>query len=139
SNSGAATKAVVVRGSDNAEVILNIERINSVRGIVRYPGGVPAPHVRIDCLYVPPTAVPARATAETDIDGKFVIDTYSKSPLSLQCSAVAPVGIVTAFKAMSGGQVDVQLPAATATLRIMDWGRFYNPEAFWLIAADGSA
>ena len=139
SNGGGAVKAVVLDGSGVTEVLLNIERTNSVRGVVRYPSGVPAPHVRVDCLYVPTTAVPARSSAETDIDGNFVIDTYSKSPLPLQCSAVAPAGIVTAFKAVAGQQLDVELPATTATLRIEDWARFYNPETFWLVAADGSA
>lgn len=139
SNGGTAAKAVMLRGSESTEVVLNVERNSSVRGVVRYPSGVPAPHVRVDCLYVPPTGLPARSTAETDIDGRFVIDTYSQSPISLQCSAVAPVGIVSAFKATNDGPVDVQLPAATATLRIADWARFYNPEAFWLVAADGAA
>ena len=100
---------------------------------------MPAPHVRVDCLYIPITAVPARSSAETDIDGNFVIDTYSKSPLPVQCGAVAPAGIVTAFKAIAGQHIDVQLPTMTATLRIKDWARFYNPETFWLVAADGAA
>jgi hypothetical protein len=67
----------------------------------------------------------------------FAIDLNATVSSPAFCSVTGPMGTVDAFKATVGQPMDVNVPAATGTLRIPDWGARKSPEVFWLVAPDG--
>lgn len=135
---GGALKSVTVGGSDETEITLDMDAADRIRGTIRDPEGTPVPHARVDCVLLGATGIPARSSAETDIDGRYSMDVLSSQGSPSLCSVMVPSwGIVDAFKATTGAAADVQLPSATATLSIADWGLWYRPETFWLAAPDG--
>jgi len=101
--------------------------------------GIPAVNAQVDCLVSDANGVGLRFNGRTDFDGKFSIAGTASFTLPALCSVVTSAGTVDAFRAASGDNVDVQLPAATATLQISDWYTRYRPDTFWLTAPNGRA
>lgn len=133
-------KPLAVREGERAEVTIELdERAARIEGSVRYASGQPVPQARVACYSIGPANLPARSAAETAADGRFTIQLAAKPAGPVLCSVVAPSGEIDAFTPTPDRPVVVQLPAATARLRISDWGRQYNAEVFWLAAPDGRA
>jgi hypothetical protein len=133
----AAQKALSVHATEAVDVDLDLHRAAVVEGIVRQLGGEPLPRARVDCLLAGAAGMPAAVTANSNSEGKFVIELEAPAPPSILCSVIGPLGAVDAFKAAPGQPIDVRMPAATATLNIADWGARKSPEVFWLVAPDG--
>ena len=130
-----AQKTVVVHPGEQTAVDLELARAMALEGTIKDLGGSPLPHALIDCLFDGPTGLPERAVAESDPDGKFVIDLIPPAPPDALCSVVSYTGAVDAFKASPGQPVEITLTGATGSLRILDWT---DPkDELWLVAGDG--
>jgi hypothetical protein len=134
-----AEKTLSVHESETAEVTLDIKGTGGITGTVRDAAGNGVFNAQIDCLVIGETGVPSRLKTRTESDGRFSVGAFSKLSAPALCSVTTPPGVVDGFKAMAGEAVNIQLPIATGALRISDWGKFSNPDTFWLTAPGGRA
>lgn len=134
-----AEKTITVEKGTNTVVDLDLGTGTSIRGTVHDLGASPLPAAHVECLYVGPSGNPDSASANSDGDGHFEISLVPPPPQSALCSVVAPMGTVDAFRAVPGQPADLTVPAATAALRIDDWGEQQAPNLYWAVTPDGRA
>jgi hypothetical protein len=133
----AAEKSVSIESGENKTVNLELIESTALEGTIRDLGGMSLPRARVECLYVAATGNLIRAGAVSDAEGHFAIEVTAPPPPSALCSVVGPLGSVDAVRMTPGERVDFTVAAASATLRIADWGEVQNPDTYWLVAPDG--
>lgn len=133
----AAEKSVSIEPGENQTVNLELIDSTAIEGTIRDLGGLSLPRARVECLYLGPGGNLIRAGAVSDAEGHFAIDLTAPPPPSALCSVVGPLGSVDAVRMTPGERVDFTVAAASATLRIADWGEQQNPDSYWLVTPDG--